>query len=289
MVLKGGEIMEPTTENAKMQFAYSDMPQRSPEWLELKRGKIGASSLWRWLSVSKAKTGAGKPLKGRLDYEKELMFERQFNTSFEVYVNSAMQEGIDYEDFARKQYEELTGHVCREAGCYYSAVFVASPDRFVFPAGSNITDVDNAIGLIEVKILKDNSFTEVVSKDPETTHPTPKLDENGEPVLDAKGKPVMVGTGVPEKHWKQIQGQLWASKLPWCDYVALNFNTKKVVIIRVLPDQEFHDYLELAVPEKLVTAEFDVSNVYDIVGDIPEGVELGAITDRSDSNISGGW
>jgi len=232
-----------------MKFEYFDGPQRSPEWFTIRRGKIGSSRLVDWLSVSKAKSGAGKPLKARLDYEKELMFERQFGTSFETYVNSAMQDGIDYEDFARLQYEKITGNTCAECGCWYNEYFVASPDRTV-----------SDDGLLEIKILKDNSFTDVLIN------------------------------GVPDKHWKQIQGQLFASGRDWCDYVAVNFNTKKVAIIRVEPDKEFFDYLELALKEELVTETFALTNVHDIQGDIPEGVILGASLDRSDTNLSnGGW
>jgi hypothetical protein len=85
----------------KLTFEYSGAPQRSPEWLALKRGKIGSSKLVDWLAVSKAKNSLGKPLKARLDYEKELIFERTFGVSFNVWVSEAMQDGIDLEDFAR--------------------------------------------------------------------------------------------------------------------------------------------------------------------------------------------
>ncbi|MGI9028169.1 MAG: YqaJ viral recombinase family protein [Candidatus Saccharimonadales bacterium] len=233
---------------AKLRFQYSDAPQRSPEWLDIKRGKIGASSLWRWLSVSKAKATMGKPLKGRLDYEKELLFERQFNASFQIWVNSAMQEGIDFEDWAANQYAKIKNVKLLEVGCFYNDYFAASPDRKIV----------GVAGGIEVKILKDNSFTEVLM------------------------------SGVPEKHWQQIQGQLWAAKWDYVDYVAANFNTKKVVIIRVEPDPEFHEYLELSVQEKLVTEPFTLDNVYDILGGLPEGSDGlgGAQIDRSDSNIS---
>lgn len=235
---------------AALTFSYSDAPQKSPEWLEIKRGKIGASSLWRWLSVSKAKNTLGKPLKERLDYEKELMFERQFNTNFQVWVSEAMQEGIDFEDFGRQQYEQIKGEKLLEVGCWYNDFFVASPDRKI---------VDKKAG-IEIKILKDNSFTEVLI------------------------------SGVPDKHLKQVQGQLWATGWEYIDYVAVNFNTKKVAIIRVFPDKELHEYLAESVQEKLVFEPFTLDNVYDIVGELPEGSDGlgGAHLDRSDSNLGGG-
>lgn len=231
------------TQADPLEFIYYGAPQRSPEWLGTKRGLIGSSRLADWLAVSKAKTGAGKPLKKRLDYEKELMFERQFNTNFEKYFNSAMQDGIDYEDFARKQYEAITGNKCDECGAWANKFFCASPDRIVTDTTALPIPGFNANGLIEVKILKDNSFSEVLM------------------------------SGVPEKHWDQIQGQLWATKLPWCDYVAVNFNTKKVIIIRVYPDQEFIDYLKEAVQEELVTEPFALTNVHDIVGELPDWSE----------------
>lgn len=255
-----------------MKFEYLGAPQKSPEWFKARLGKVTASRLCDWLAVSKAKTGAGKPLKARLDYEKELMFERQFGVSFSTYVTDAMQEGIDYEDFAARQYEKLTGATVDECGCWYNEYFVASPDRIVLKQdnevkadrldsvdGPPLRPVFKLVGLLEVKIVKDNTFTEVLT------------------------------SGVPDKHWKQIQGQLFASSAEWCDYVCLNFNTKKFVVIRVLPDKEFFEYLELALKENLVTEPFSVEAVHDIEGKIPEGVELGAHIDRSDSALTGGW
>lgn len=231
-----------------MKFEYLGAPQKSPEWFKARLGKVTASRLSDWLAVSKAKTGAGKPLKARLDYEKELMFERQFGVSFQTFVTDAMQEGIDYEDFAARQYEEATGNLVDECGCWYNDVFVASPDRTV---GDD--------GLLEIKIVKDNTFTEVLI------------------------------SGVPDKHMKQIQGQLFATGRKWCDYVCLNFNTKQFVIIRVEPDTEFFEYLEIALQEQLVTEPFATTNLHPIKGEIPDGVVLGAALDRSDSNLTGGW
>jgi hypothetical protein len=116
-------------------------------------------------------------------------------------------------------------------------------------------------GLIEIKIVRDNTFVEVLM------------------------------TGVPPKHWKQIQGQLWASGRKWCDYVCLNFTTKKVVVVRVYPDKEFHEYLAEAVQEKLVVEPFKLDTVHDIKGELPDWSHnaSAALADRSDSNLKGGW
>jgi hypothetical protein len=230
-------------------FQYDDAPQRSPQWLDDKRGKIGASRLGDWLAVSKAKNSLGKPLKPRLDYEKELMFERQFGTSFETYVNSAMQEGIDFEAYAADQYGQLNNCKLEEVGCWYNDFICVSPDRKIASKNAGI----------EIKIVKDNTFTDVL--------------------MD----------GVPDKHYKQIQGQLWATGWDYIDYVALNFNTKRFVVIRVEPDTELIDFMKLSVQEQLVVEPFALDKVHEIKGEIPD-VSLGAPIDRSDSNTNnGGW
>lgn len=223
-----------------MKFEYGDVIQRSAPWFELRRGRVTASRLCDWLAVSKSKTGAGKPLKARLDYEKELIYERQFGVSYNNYYSDAMQDGVELEDFAVQQYEAITGSVTRTCGIWYSDLFAASPDRLVWESNDADEDDFEDAGLLEVKILRDASFTEVLL------------------------------TGVPEKHWQQIQGQLFASGKDWCDYVALNLNTRKVKIIRVERDPEFMEYLEAALHEDLVTAEFSLEGVHDIKGSLPE-------------------
>lgn len=228
-----------------MKFEYFAGEQRTKPWYDLRLGKPTASRLADWLAVSKAKTGTGKPLKARLDYEKELIFERKFGVAFERYVNSAMQDGIDFEDFLLRQYEKEKGVTVVPVGAWYNDHFLASPDGGV-----------NDEGIVEAKVLKDNSFADVL--------------------VD----------GVPDKHWKQIQGQLFASGREWCDYIAGNLSTKKFKVIRVLPDKEFHEYLELALQESLVTADFSDDQLFNFTDVLPEGAELLQVDDdRSDSNF----
>jgi hypothetical protein len=217
--------------------------------------------------VSKQKGKEGKPLKARLDYEKELMFERQFETSFEVFVSDAMQEGIDFEAYAANQFAEEMGFKLAEVGCWYNDFMVVSPDRLVFGGNydapqfiDDAVHVAHALGLVEIKIVKDNTFTEILM------------------------------SGVPPKHMKQIQAQLKATGLSKGWYVALNFNTKRYVVIEVEADYEFHDYLMEAIQEQLVVEPFALDYVHQIKGDLPEGVVLGASLDRSDSSLNTkGW
>lgn len=231
-----------------MRFEYFAGEQRSPEWFKLRLGKVTASRLSDWLAVSKAEKTKGKPLKKRLDYEKEIMFERKFNTSYETFVSEAMQDGIDYEDFARKEYERVTGNSVKEVGCWHNDYFVASPDGLVEDAG-----------LLEIKIVKDNSFSEVLTD------------------------------GVPDKWVKQVQGQMWASGKLWTDFVAVNFNTGKLKVIRVAADPEEHKWFELAITEDFNLDEsiFDDSQLYDINREQPQVHASAPIKNKAQKELEG--
>lgn len=228
-------------------FEYFGGEQRSPEWFKLRIGKITASRLGDWLAVSKAEKTLGKPLKARLDYETELMFERQFKVAYNNYTNDAMEDGINYEAFAVTQYEKIKKVTSEVCGAWFNDTFMASPDRTV---GKD--------GLVEVKVVRDNTFTSIL--------------------ID----------GVPDKHWKQIQGQLLASGRKWCDYVVLNLNTKKIKIIRVFANEEAHGYskgeffpyLEESIKEKLVVAKFSEDQLFDLF-DKPEIIEPAMLSNNN--------
>lgn len=225
-----------------MKFEYFAGEQRTAPWFQLRIGKVTASRLEHWLSVSKAKNKEGQPLQKRIDYEQELQYERQFGVSYDNYVSDQMQDGIEFERFAVRQYEKQRSVTVVDVGAWFNNDFVASPDG----------GVDDK-GIVEVKIVRDNTFSSILSG------------------------------GVPQAHWKQCQGQLWASGREWCDYIAANLNTKKVKIIRILPDKEFHAWLEIAVPEPLTVEPFSDENLYDFVDVLPEGETPKVMINRSDN------
>lgn len=232
-------------------FHYSSAPQRTQPWFDLRIGKRTASRLEDWLSVSKAKASLGQPLKKRLDYEKELVYEQTFGVSYQNFVSEAMEDGINLERYAIEQYSKVTGNVVEEVGAWYSEYFVASPDGAV-----------SEDGLVEAKVVRDNTFSDILVgsmvKDKETKElvHVPALSENG----------------VLAKHWKQVQGGLWASGRKWCDYIAINTNTKKIKVIRIEADSEFHKWLELAIPEDFTvnSSLFETEGLYDLVDPVPD-------------------
>jgi len=203
-----------------MQFKYSEAPQRSPEWLRLRIGKVTASGLGSWLAISKRD---GKPLKARHDYERQLAYERAFNVSFSMFVTGAMQDGIDYEDTVRQNYVKQTGQTVKESGAFYNDVFVASPDGLV-----------GEEGLVEIKVLQDNAFSDVL------------------------------GGYIPTAHQWQMQGQMWASGRVWCDYVAANLNTKKFKVTRVLRDEHKIEIIKESLLDTAVESKIDTTDVFDL-------------------------
>lgn len=231
-----------------MKFEYFPGEQRTPDWFKLRIGRVTASRLEDWLSVSKAKGKEGTPLQKRKDYELELQYERQFQVAYDHFVSDQMQDGVMFEQFAVQEYEKITGNKVQPVGAWYNEHFVASPDGAV---GED--------GLIEVKVVRDNTFSEILAAGSKTHQET--YMEGGETKVR--------GTGVIEGHWKQIEGGLWASGRKWCDYVVINLKTKKVKIIRVLPDKEFHEWLEIAVPEPINVEPFSEEGLFDFVDAAP--------------------
>lgn len=212
-----------------MNFIYADVIQRTEPWFEIRRGKVTASRLCDWLAVSKAKGKEGTPLKSRLDYERELWFERTFGVSYNNYVSGPMLDGQFYEDFVRNQYELIKGITAESCGCWYNELFCASPDGTI---GSD--------GLLEIKVVRDNTFTDI-----------------------------LIG-GVPENHFQQIQGQLFASGRDWCDYAAFNISTKKISIWRVEPNLELIKNIEESIQVPISVEEIPLTELYDVAGDIPQ-------------------
>lgn len=172
-----------------------------------------------------------KPLKGRSDLEREIAFEITFNVPFSKFVTGAMQEGIDNEDYVRDQYSAKMGVEVKKAGAFYSKHFIASPDGLVGEDGG-----------IEIKWLQDSNWTEVI----------------------ASGKPL-------DDHYKQTQGNLYASGRKWWDYIAANGNTGRYFVLRVERDEEMIKGIADSVKEVSTINKLSPGNVFEFSTDMPVG------------------
>ncbi len=109
---------------------YRDIIQGSPEWFEVKLGKVSAS---HFKDVLNKKTGQGT-------YMYQLLGERLSGVPSESYSNKAIVAGIETEPQARAYYEALYGEVQQVGFVEVSDYLGCSPDGLI--------GID---GLVEVK------------------------------------------------------------------------------------------------------------------------------------------
>lgn len=211
-------------------FEYSDAPQGSPEWVALRAPRIGASEIGEYM----AKGVKGQYLAGRKNIIRKIAFSRAFGVPFQTYVNSAMQQGIDNEEFVADQYAQQMGVQLRKLGAFYNDWFVASPDR-------GIVGQD---GGVEVKWLQDNEWAELLL------------------------------TGFPKDlHYDQMQGQMWATGWKFVDYVAGNGNTGRMYIVRINRNDKRIEEIEAEGDSVRAIEPMEVEGVYEFTSGVPEAVK----------------
>lgn len=114
------------------------MDQRTPEWFQIRAGKVTAS---RIADVT-AKTKSGYSA-SRANYMAQLICERLTGLPQESFTNAAMQRGTDQEPIARAEYEALQGVFVDEMG------FAAHPT--IESSGASPDGLIGSDGLIEIK------------------------------------------------------------------------------------------------------------------------------------------
>lgn len=116
----------------------TDVIQGSPEWHQLRLGKVTASRVAD--VVAKTKTGASA---SRTNYMAELIAERLAGEPADKFTNAAMQWGTDMEPQARAAYEFRTDAEVTQVG------FVLHPS--IDQAGCSPDGLIDEDGLIEIK------------------------------------------------------------------------------------------------------------------------------------------
>jgi hypothetical protein len=123
-------------------FTICDAPQRSPEWVAARLGRLTGSRAGDMLAVIRSGEAAA-----RRDYRTQLVCERLTGQSQDdTYVNAVMQRGIDLEPAAFAVYESLTGQMAERTG------FLAHP---TLRAGCSLDGhVGDFEGVVEFKAPK---------------------------------------------------------------------------------------------------------------------------------------
>jgi len=186
------------------------MEQRSEEWFQARLGKVTASRVADVLAKIKSGESAS-----RRNYKIQLVSERLTGEKQETYINQAMQDGIDREQFARDRYVQQFGEV-EEVG------FVKHP---TLEAGASPDGMVGDDGIIEIKCPMGSTHTET-----------------------------LMTQDVPSKYVPQIQFQLLVTGRKWCDFVSYNPmfpEHLQVFVKRVEADPVYQKELESEVKQFL--------------------------------------
>jgi putative phage-type endonuclease len=179
------------------------MEQRSEEWFQARLGKVTASRVVDVLAKIKSGESAS-----RRNYKIQLVSERLTGEKQETYINQAMQDGIDREQFAREKYVQQFGEV-EEVG------FIQHP---TLEAGASPDGLVGTDGIIEIKCPMGSTHTET-----------------------------LMTQEVPSKYVPQIQFQLLVTGRKWCDFVSYNPmfpENLQVFVRRVFANKEYQQELE---------------------------------------------
>ena len=166
-----------------------NVAQGSPEWLQLRVGKITASRYkdardFNAPTAAEKKAGAtrGKPSAKCIAYAAQVAVERIAQHSIDkVFENWQMREGREQEPHARNAYDVETGHIVQEVGA-----ITTDDDLFLYSPDGLIGDD----GLLEIKTLLS---ADVICK--------------------------VIGDGDLSAYMDQCMGGLWLTGRQWIDLV----------------------------------------------------------------------
>lgn len=154
--------------------------QGTKEWLLQRVGKVTASRIADLMAKTKSGWSAS-----RANYAAQIITERLTGLPTEIYVNAAMQHGIDTEPQARAVYELLSGNAVTEVG------YIGHPT--IKDAGCSCDGFVNDNGLVEIKCPNSATHLETV-----------------------------LGEEIPEKYIKQMMWQMACTGKEFCDFVSFD-------------------------------------------------------------------
>lgn len=175
------------------------MEQGDPKWLALRCGKITGS---RFRAVMDIQKRTGHPNAARRKLIETLRQEIRTGVPEYTEPNEFMRHGTAMEPLARKAYEFLHDCVCDVPA------FIAhrALDYIGFSPDGLIGDD----GMIEIKC----------------------------PYVEARHTRTIESQQCPGEYWPQVQGGLWITDRPWCDFVSY-FPSISVEVVRVERDDRY--------------------------------------------------
>ena len=196
--------MEPLTQTRIEEIAHLTVGQRdNPLWLEMRKARLTASNFGRVWTASQS---------GRANLD---TLRSDITGGRDLSRIPAVKWGVDHEQKAIKTYEELTGYRVEETGIWLfpDGHMGASPDGLVRDREGVL------VGILEVKCP-----WSVRNLPPETgLYKLPYI-EHYPPALVKK-----------HAYYHQVQGELAATNLPWCDFFV--WTPRKTLTVRVYPDE----------------------------------------------------
>jgi putative phage-type endonuclease len=199
------------------------MEQRSEEWFQARLGLVTASRVADVLAKIKSGESAS-----RRNYKIQLVSERLTGERQETYINQAMQDGIDREQFARDRYVQQFGEV-EEVG------FVKHP---TLEAGASPDGMVGDDGIIEIKCPMGSTHTET-----------------------------LMTQDIPSKYVPQVQFQLLVTGRKWCDFVSYNPmfpEHLQVFVKRIEADPVYQKELESEVKQFLEEVDTIINKLKEI-------------------------
>ena len=199
------------------------MEQRSEEWFQARLGLVTASRVADVLAKIKSGESAS-----RRNYKIQLVSERLTGERQETYINQAMQDGIDREQFARDRYVQQFGEV-EEVG------FVKHP---TLEAGASPDGMVGDDGIIEIKCPMGSTHTET-----------------------------LMTQDIPSKYVPQVQFQLLVTGRKCCDFVSYNPmfpEHLQIFVKRIEADPVYQKELESEVKQFLEEVDTIINKLKEI-------------------------
>jgi len=197
-----------------------NIEQQSEAWFEARCGKVTGT---RFKSLM-----MGESTQGYKDLITNIACEIITGKMEETYSNALMEQGLETEPEARKEYESIfgvevatVGFVMRDEDDKYHEWIGISPDG-ILP--------DN--GMIEIKCPLARTHLEYIE-----------------------------ANKLPSEYRYQVQGQLFVSGFDYCDFMSY-VNGMKPFIVHVLPDQELFREFEKRLDALIIQVQTKLLNYY---------------------------